>query len=115
MAENQRKYIKRRPLVLNMVPDLTKCYRERLRNIFSTDLSMRYKAEFENLHQQVKGDCKSLKARIGQAKQAVMLCYSGDHILCPLHSSVCFGTNSNNWIIKSPSLQDTFRIDISNL
>ena len=114
VGENQRKYIKRRPLVLNMMPGLTKCYRERLRNRFSTDLSMRCKAEFENLHQQVKGDCKSLKVRIGQAKQAVMLCYSGDHILCPLHSSVCDGTNSNNWIIKSPFLPDTFRIDISN-
>ena len=74
MGDNQSKYIKRRPLVLNMMPGLTKCYRERLRNRFSTDLSMRCKTEFENLHQQVKGDCKSLKVRIGQAKQAVMDC-----------------------------------------
>ena len=114
LGENQRKYIKRRPLVLNMMPGLTKSYRESLRNRFSTDLSMRCKTEFENLHEHVKGECGDLKVRIGHAKQAIIMCYSGDHSLCSVKSTVCDGTNSNNWITKSPFLPDTFRINISN-
>ena len=75
---------------------------------------MRCKAEFENFHRQVKDDFKYLKVRISEAKQAIILCYSGDHTLCSLYSRVCDGTNSNNWIVNSPFLPDAFRIDVSN-
>ena len=114
LGENQRKYIRRRPAVLEMMPGLTKSYRENLRNRFSTDLSMRCKSEFENVHQQVKGDFQWLKAGVCRAKQAILMCYSGNHSLCSVHSSVCNGTTSNNWIANSTFLPDTFRIDVSN-
>ena len=70
--------------------------------------------EFENAHQQVKGDFEWLKAGVCRVKKAILMCCSGDHSLCSVQSSVCNGTTSKNWIANSKFLPDTFRIDVSN-
>ena len=114
LGENQRKYIRRQAAVLKMMPGLTKSYRETMRNRFSTDMSMRCKAEFDNIHQQVNGAFLPLKMRISAAKPAIAKCYSGGHSLCSDYSSVCNGAKDNNWIVKSTFLPSTFQIDICN-
>ena len=114
LGENQRKYIRRQAAVLKMMPGLTKSYRETMRNRFSTDMSMRCKAEFDNIHQQVNGAFLPLKVRISAAIPAIVKCYSGDHSLCSDYSSVCNGDKDNNWIVKSTFLPSTFQIDTCN-
>ena len=109
LGENQRRYIKRKPAVLKMMPGLTKSNRETMRNRFSTDTSMRCKAEIDNIHQQVNGEFLPLKVWISAAKPAIAKCYSGDHGNCSAHSSVRNGAWDNNWIVKSTFLLSTFK------
>ena len=114
LGKIQRKYIRRQAAVLKMMPGLTKSYRETMRNRFSTDMSMKCKAEFDNIHQQVNGTFLPLKVRISAAKPAIAKCYSGEHSLCSDYSSVCNGAKDNNWIVKSTFLTSTFQIDTCN-
>ena len=80
-----------------------------MRNRFSIDMSMRCKAEFDNIHQQVNGAFLQLKVRISAAKPAIAKCYSGDHCLCSDYSSVCNGAKDNNWIVKSTFYHQDFK------
>ena len=97
-----------------MMPGLTKSYRGTMRNRFATVMSMRCKAEFDNIHQQVNGEFLPLKVWISAAKPAIAKCYSGDHSLFSAHSSVCDDALDNNWIVESTFLPSTFKIDTCN-
>ncbi|MCU7801218.1 MAG: hypothetical protein KZQ70_14055 [gamma proteobacterium symbiont of Lucinoma myriamae] len=115
LGENHRKYIKRKAAVLEIMPGLTKGYKQTMRNRFSTDLSMRCKTEFENVHQTVQGNFVRLKTRIAKVKEAMIKCYAGDHTLCSSHSTACKGLDDNNWLSNSTFLPRTFRINVCNI
>ena len=70
LDENQRRYIhiRRKPAVLKMMPGLTKRYQETMRNRYSTDMSMRFKAEFA-----------STSERGVSATQSVVFCSKTSH------------------------------------
>ena len=113
LSENHRKYIRNKPAVLKIMPGYTKAYRETMQNRFSSELSMRCQAEFENAHQDVGDNFTRLKARICEITDAIILCYSGDHTLCRTQSSICMGETDNNCILKSAFLPGTFKIKAS--
>ena len=113
LAENHRKFIKNKCAVLNMMPGLTKSFKQKMQNRFSTDLSLRCQAEFENCHQRARGDLENLKISITESTEAILRCYAGDHKLCRAHSSVCAGENDNNWILKNEFLPNSFKISLN--
>ena len=89
LSGNHRKYIKNHASLINMMPGVTKSIRMKKLNRFATDLSMRCKAEFENVHRKTAGDTEKLQGCISTIIDAILECYKGNHRLCKAHSTVC--------------------------
>ena len=101
---NHRKYIRNKTAVLKIITPNTKAHRE------TRELSMRYQTEFKNAHQDVGYKLTRLKARICEITDAIILCYTRDHILCRTQSRVCMGERDNNCILRSAILSETFKL-----
>lgn len=112
LTNNHRKFIRGCDKVLAMMPGGTKAHRDKLRNRFSSDLSMRCQAEFTNVFQQENGDPGNMLSRMTGCTDAMILCYAGDHTLCAQPTTMCKGREDDNWLKRSDFLPDDFRIDI---
>ena len=113
LSENHRKQIKNNMHVLNMMPGLRKSDRQFARGRFAADISMRCQAEFESVHKKVGGNMDEMTLRIHRSISAIKRCYCGDHSHCQLFSSVCKGSQTDNWILKSSFLPPNFKINSS--
>ena len=110
LSENHRKYIKNQASLINMMPGVTKSIRMKKLNRFATDLSMRCKAEFENIHKKTAGDTEKLQGCISTITDAILECYKGNHRLCKAHSTVCKGENDENWFVDNEYLTYFFKL-----
>lgn len=113
LSQNHRKYIKSKSGLVDMMPGVTKSYRQKKLNRFATDLSLRCQSEFENFHHQTVGNTEKLKKSISGCSDALMECYQGNHRLCKEHSTVCQGDNDNNWLVKSDYLPYYFKLKLN--
>ena len=77
---------------------------------FANDLGARCHAEQKAAMKAFKGDTTKVNIKITDAKEAIVLCYQGNHTLCKTKSSVCRGTLKSTWITRSAYLPADFTI-----
>ncbi|KAK3596404.1 hypothetical protein CHS0354_019003 [Potamilus streckersoni] len=104
-SENHRKYIKRCPNLVHMIPGLTKAARQKMRDRFAIDLTQRCQVEFENAFNKLNGNTDRVKSCLSYSVDAIVQCYQGDHSLCTDNSYACKG----DWLEKSPYLPFSFK------
>jgi hypothetical protein len=110
VTSNQRKLAKNTKFSDSMFPGRTKEIRSRNQGKFSIDISTRCHAEHKAALQRNGGDTGKTLIKLYTTKSAIVQCYTGDHSLCKLHSYVCDGSESNNWMVNSAYLPSDFII-----
>ncbi|KAK3094151.1 hypothetical protein FSP39_024742 [Pinctada imbricata] len=114
LCDNHRKYIKSNTEFLTLMPGKTKAEREIHLGTFALDLSKRCQSECEQLNiktKQCDGVSTLTQRDLSLLTETIIMCYYGDHSLCELHSLVCKGTETENWVRKSPFLPSDFKIE----
>lgn len=81
---------------------------------FADDIASRCHAEHSAAYRQLGGHSPKLERNITFAKDAILLCYQGDHSLCKLYSYVCRGDKGDNWIRNSSFLPIDFKMTCSS-
>ena len=106
LSRNQRKTLKKRDKLLDIMPGRTKKIRIQQRGRFAQDITNRCQAEMHHIYKVAIGDKQKLTKLSQNACNSIIKCYQGNHRACRTKSFVCSG----NWIKNSTYLDDDFEV-----
>lgn len=109
VSENIRKRTKNDKNLLQIMPARTQVKRQKLLNCFSVDLTERCNAELAQARKYYSGNFLKVKCKISHVVDAIVNCYTGNHLLCKKHSFLCNGLQKL-WLRGRSLLPKTFKI-----
>lgn len=111
LADNHRKSMKKDENLAKIVNGRTKTERVKTAHNLAIDIADRCQAEINKAYKIHTGDVHVMKKKLSYVQDAIMQCYQGCHDQCRKKSFVCKGGKRNNWVLKSPFLNDSFSLE----
>ena len=99
-----------RESLLRMFPGRTVAAQKKMQANFANDLATRCHAEHAGAMPATGGDTWTANKRVMTAKEAIILCYQGNHDGWRRKSQVCKAKKASNWVGQSVYLTDDLKI-----
>lgn len=113
VSRNHRKHIRHHRGLENKIVGPTIKFRQHAQSRLALDLSDRCNTELRLCRKKYPNNFLVVKRKISFAVDSIINCYQNDHSLCKKHSFVCQATARDNWLKKSKSLRQDFKLEES--
>ncbi|KAK3106587.1 hypothetical protein FSP39_023143 [Pinctada imbricata] len=102
--------MKKNENLMKIVNGRTKTEKKKVVNNLAIDIADRCQAEINQAYKSHTGDVQIMQRKLTYATDAIIQCYQGCHALCRKKSFVCKGGKTNNWLLKSNFLGESFTL-----